>query len=189
MRRMPGPERRRRSALADHPLFRSLVTGALSRRASASLVCAASKYHRPATRIRRDCRRDASLFTNNENRTYITDNAHFTWRQVSQMSIAGRSSTLQSVDRTPARLDPPLAACRHRATQLTQNGRRALTAKVESLALLCENAMRSAAEIVSAPDARADNSSRRTFAEIRRISRGTQRSMVSPGEGSGDGQR
>lgn len=92
----------------------------------------------------------------------------------------------QRIGRAPvssARADPPLASCRQRATQLTQNGRPTLTAEAESRAVLCENAMRSAAEIVPATDAGAADSPRRISAEIRRISRGAPRRMVSPGEG------
>lgn len=102
------------------------------------------------------------------------------------MSTAGRDNTVRPVERMPAssmRADPPLAVCRHRATQLMQNGRRALTAEAESRTPLDEKATWSASESGSAADARAVEPSWRAFAEISRISRETRRSMVPPGGG------
>lgn len=51
-----------------------------------------------------------------------------------KIKLLQKCTTLRSVSGVP-RADLPLAACRHRATQLTQNGRPTLTAEAESFSV------------------------------------------------------
>lgn len=67
-------------------------------------------------------------------RTIPTCNIHCYAKDKASAKMSTAGTTLRSVSGVP-RADLPLAACRHRATQLTQNGRSTLTAEAESFSV------------------------------------------------------